>query len=106
MKFLNRFVREQLCAESENMWKDLGVELLDTKYHYALNAIKHNSTDVKDRCTAMFQLWLQRHPDASWRKLIQALKNLHLNTLAQQIELKLTIPVLESNFGLLSYVEQ
>ena len=84
------------------MWKDLGVELLGTESNDALEVIKNNSTDMRDRCTAMFHLWLDRHPAASWRKLIQALKRLNLNTLAQQIELKLTIPVLESNFGLLS----
>ena len=37
----------------------------------------------------MFQLWLDRQPSASWRQLIEALKQLHLNYLAGQIESKL-----------------
>jgi len=46
-------------------------------------------------CSAMFQLWLDRQPTASWAQLIAALKQLQLNHLASQIESKLTVPVLE-----------
>ena len=102
MKFLNRHVREQLCAKSAQMWKDLGLELLSTGSNDALEVIKNNKSDVMDRCSAMFQLWLDRQPAASWRQLIKALKNLHLSNIAHQIELKLTTPVLESITGLLS----
>ena len=84
------------------MWKDLGLELLSTGSNDALEVIKNNKSDVMDRCSAMFQLWLDRQPTASWRQLIKALKRLHLSNIAHQIELKLTTPVLESNTGLLS----
>ena len=83
------------------MWKDLGVELLGTGSNDDLEVIKNNNTDLRDRCSAMFQLWLDRQPTASWRQLIQALKGMRLNHFAHQLESKLTIPVLDSSFGLL-----
>ena len=101
VKFLNRHVREQLCARSAQMWKDLGVILLGSENNDALEVIKNDNSNVMGRCSAMFQLWLDRQPSASWRQLIQALKELHLNYIAHQIESKLIIPVLESSAGLL-----
>ena len=83
------------------MWKDLGLELLGTGSNDDLEVIKNNNTDLRDRCSAMFQLWLDRQPTASWRQLIQALKRRCLNHFAHQLESKLTIPVLDSSFGLL-----
>ena len=34
----------------------------------------------------MFQLWLEKCSDASWSQLIQALKEVDLNSLASKIE--------------------
>ena len=102
VKFLNRHVREQLCAKSTHIWKDLGIQLLGTESNDALEVIKNNNSDVMDRYSAMFQLWLDRQPTASWRQLIQALTNLNLNYMAHQIESKLITPGLESSAGLLA----
>ena len=99
IKFLNRHVREQLCARSAEMWKDLGIELLGMGSNDALNVIQSNNSDVMNCCSAMFQLWLDRQPSASWRQLIEALKQLQLNYLAYLIESKM-IPVLEPSVGL------
>ena len=101
VQFLNRYVKEQLSAKSTQIWKDLGVELLGKGSNDALDVIKNNNGDVTNCCSAMFQLWLERQPTASWRQLIQGLKQLQLNYLANQIESKLTIPVLEPSAGLL-----
>ena len=100
VRFLNRHVREQLCATGAQMCEDLGLELLGTKNNDWLQVIKNDNTNLRHRCSAMFQLWLRRQPTANWRQLIQALKNIRLNHLALQIESKL-IPVLDSTFGLL-----
>ena len=100
IKFLNRHMREPLCAKSTGMWKDLGLELLGTGSNDSLDAIKNNNSDIRNCCSAMFQLWLDRQPTASWRQLIEALKQLQLNFLAYQIESKLIIPVLEPSAGL------
>ena len=83
------------------MWKDLGLELLGLESNNALGIIKNNNSDVRNCCSAMFQLWLDRQPAASWRRLIEALKQLQLNYLANQIELTLTVPGLEFTVDLL-----
>ena len=101
IQFLNRHVREQLCAKTTQIWKDLGVELLGEGSNDALDVIKNNNSDVTNCYSAMFQFWLESQPSATWRRLIQALKQLQLNYLTNQIELELTMPVLESNAGLL-----
>ena len=95
MKFLNRYVRGPLCARDTPLWKDLGIELLGGGSNDDLNIIKNNNSDVQDCCSKMFQLWLERQPTASWRQLIQALKQLKLNYLATQVEANLKTAVLE-----------
>ena len=94
-------MREQLCAKNTQIWKDLGVELLGDGSNDALGVIENSHSDVTIRCSAMFKLWLDRQPTASWKKLIQALEQLQLNYLANQIESKLTTPHLEHTTGLL-----
>ena len=66
----------------------------------ALNVIQSNNNDVTNCCSAMFQLWLDRQPTASWRQLTEALKQLQLNYLAYQIESKLMISVVDPSAGL------
>ena len=41
-------------------------------------------------CDAMFGLWLQRVPDASWEKLIVALKEITLDDIATNLTKRLT----------------
>ena len=98
---MNRHVREQLCAKSAQMWKDLGAELLGVGSNNALDIISNNNNDVMNCCSAMFQLWLDRQPTASWGQLIEALKQLQLNYLADHIKSKLAISLLESSGGML-----
>ena len=49
---------------------------------------KNYPRDTSMCCTKMFQLWLDKQPDASWGHFIQALKesNIELNELASAIE--------------------
>ena len=86
-RFLNKFVREAICAAGSDVWKDLGVELMGQKAVLALNKIEVDNTgNVARRCSAMFTLWRQRQPKANWRQLIKALEQINLNTLANTIE--------------------
>ena len=87
-KFLNRHVREQLCASDAEMWKNLGIELGIRSE--ALRVIEHSNHNVVGCCSAMFQSWCEKQTTASWRQLIEALRQLQLNYLASQIESKLT----------------
>ena len=68
------------------MWFKLGVELLQDKDVAALEAIKNNKTEIIVCCSDMFKLWLNREPKASWRNLIDTLKQIHQNKLAFDIE--------------------
>ena len=52
-----------------------------------VSAQHHGS--VVDCCSSLFQLWLQKQPNASWRQLIEALNKISLNRLATEIERKL-----------------
>ena len=54
IKFLNRYVREQLCASGAEMWKNLGIEFLI--HTDALDIIKLSNSDVEGCCSAMFRL--------------------------------------------------
>ena len=113
LKFLNRHVRESLCAKSTQLWKDVGIELLGGGGNDALqlDIIENSNSDVTNCCSKTFQLWLDRQPTASWRQLIQALKQLQLNQLAGQVESRLKTPVSEpclkpmANAGLLPKYE-
>ena len=46
----------------------------------------NHSDDVTKCCSAMLTLWRQRQTNASWRQLIEALKQLKLNRVATEIE--------------------
>ena len=70
----------------------MGVELLAEEDVQALDEIQSNyPSNASTCCTKMFQLWLDRQPEASWRQLIQALRepNIKLEELANTIEQKL-----------------
>ena len=76
------------------------MELLGEGSSDALDVIKNDNSDVTSCCSAMFRLWLDREPTASWSKLIQALEQLKLNHLAKEVQSKLiTAPVLEPAAG-------
>jgi len=68
----------------------LGIELLEVEDLKTLDKIQNNyPRDADACCTRMFQLWLDRQPEASWRQLIQALRELKMNELASTIALNL-----------------
>ena len=50
--------------------------------------------NVKQCCSRMFTEWRQRTPTASWRQLIEALKEVQLTQLASELE-ELLIPSVE-----------
>ena len=86
MKYLNRYV-----SALGEVWLQLGTELLDNKDVSALYAIQSDESKCTVGCSEMFKLWLERQPEASWRRLIQALKQIDMNTLATEIEKSLSI---------------
>ena len=88
LKLLNKLAKVYATAK----WYDLGVELLAEEDVQALDEIQSNyPRDASMCCTKMFQLWLDKQPEASWRQLIEALResNIELKELANTIEQKL-----------------
>ena len=76
-------------------WRDLGVELLSQVKEYDENfnvmgkldmILKNNPGDVEECCTKMFTYWLQNVHDASWNKLVAALKVIGYTVLAKELE--------------------
>ena len=51
----------------------------------ALLTIKSDVSECSERCSKMFNLWLDRRPKASWSNLIEGLKLIHQNKLASDI---------------------
>ena len=94
-KYLNRHVVKKVaaaCAYQPDVWRELGIELLGQDGIAELDVIKANSTDVAKCCSNMLSLWLQRKTEASWNQLIEALMQVKLNRLAQEIEKGLKSP--------------
>ena len=69
-------------------WLDLGLELLEQEDEGKLVAIKNNNpNNTSECCREMFQLWLDKYSNnATWLRLMQALREVDLNTLADKIE--------------------
>ena len=91
MKYINRHVRKDICAGGPYLWLDLGIELLQSEYVAELQKIKNSISDSSLCCSEMFRLWLERQRTASWRNLIDALKQIDQNRLACNIEHLLTV---------------
>ena len=82
---LNRSVRPKVARR----WRDLGIELLSAVENGVekLDIIRENNPrDVEACCTEMFQFWLDNANDASWRKLVEAVKVIGYNVLAKDLE--------------------
>jgi len=82
LKQLNRHVRPDAATH----WKDLGIELLSAE---KISVIKCNDPgDVNACCTEMFNAWLRQDTQASWIKIVNALRapSVELFVLAAKIE--------------------
>ena len=69
-------------------WYMLGFQLLDQQYVATLRTIKADRKNPEDSCIEMFDEWLTTDGDATWNKLIDALKSpiVNLNSLANQLQ--------------------
>ena len=84
MKDLNKHVIPLVATR----WYDLGLELLETKQERELEIIETNHSNDAAKCyRKMLSKWLESQSDsASWDQLIQAVKNIELNNVANDIE--------------------
>ena len=83
-------IRDQVAIE----WHDLGVQLIPDHLQVRLGIIRNNNpADAMTRCTCMFEYWLEVDTTASWNKLIEALRRINKNQLAERISRE----ILQSN---------
>ena len=95
-KYLNKYVRGKVCAAGANKWRDLGIVLMGQDAVTDLDMIRVDYPyNVKECCSRMFTEWRQRTPKASWKQLIEALKEVKLTQLASELE-ELLMPSVES----------
>ena len=91
-EYLNKYVREKVSAADTNKWRDLGIVLMGQDAVPSLDVIRVDyPNNVKECCSRMFTKWRQRTPKASWKRLIEALKEVKLTQLASELE-ELLIP--------------
>ena len=70
-----------------NRWFELGVLLLDIKYQNQLTIIEADiRNDAVTCCRKMFIRWLNTDELASWDKLVEAVRIVQLNNVANDIE--------------------
>ena len=95
-QFLNKYVRTKVCAAGANKWRDLGIVLMGQDAVDDLDVIRiDHPNNVKECCSRMFSEWRQRNTKASYKDLIDGLKEVNLIQLASEVE-KLIIPSVES----------
>ena len=95
-QFLNKYVRTKVCAAGANKWRDLGIVLMGQDAADDLDVIRiDHPNNVKECCSRMFSDWRQRNTKASYKDLIDGLKEVNLIQLASEVE-KLLIPSVES----------
>ena len=91
-KYLNKHVREKVCAAGTTKWRDLGIALMGQDAVSGLDVIRTNHpNNVEERCSRMFSKWQQETTTASWEKLLDALKEVNLIQLASELEELLSI---------------
>ena len=67
-----------------------GVQLLRSDLTHELSIIAaDHSQDVVGRCHCVLEKWLETDVDATWRHLIEALKQIQLDYFASKLEKKL-----------------
>jgi len=79
---LNNYVR----PEAASQWRDLGMQFLNES---KLDIIEKNLPgDVESCCTEVFKIWLKEDTEASWAKIVNALRapSVELYKLADDIE--------------------
>ena len=86
-KHLNKYVKGKVYAAGADKWRDLGIVLIGQHAVTDLDVIRINyPNNVMQCCSRMFTEWRQRTPTASWKQLIEALKEVELTQLASELE--------------------
>ena len=65
-------------------WKIMGIQL--KVRHGKLRELEQQYLTIPERRAEMLQTWLESNPDASWKDIVTALRNMGLNTEASIVE--------------------
>ena len=96
-KYLNKYVREKVCAAGTNKWRDLGIALMGQDAIAGLDVIRTNyPNDIEVCCSRMFTEWCHRTPKRSWKQLVQALNEVKLTYIASELK-ELLIPSVQDS---------
>ena len=82
MKFLSKHVVHQIAPK----WLEVGLELLSSEDDARLYEIRENYLDMTKCASEMLKLWLDRNPKASWNQLLEALREVRYNALAETLK--------------------
>ena len=66
-------------------WREIGLELNLTSAELDIIHVDHPN-EVKERCRTVLKVWLQRDPEASWGKLLNAIQNADIYCPSPSIE--------------------
>ena len=70
--------------EITTKWYELGLKLVDS--NEVLKVIEtDNPRNTNTCCRVMFEKWLEKTPNASWRQLVTTLDNIKMNTAADAV---------------------
>ena len=86
MAEIHRHVRDEIAYK----WFDLGI-LLKVPDHQLDIIYMNHCYNTQFCCTEMFSYWLKTDTEASWRKLIIALRNMAQNSLADKIKTQILL---------------
>ena len=95
--YLNWWVKDRICEQGMDHLKELAQVLLPGGSGKALINIKaeNHPGNIKSCFTDFFNEWSERELEATWQKLIDALRGTNKHTLASDIENSLlTSPVM------------
>ena len=81
LKELNRYIT--IMAPS---YYEIGLQLDIVNSQLKLIKFDPFSFDLKEKCRKMLEVWLEKDTSATWKKLCDALKEVELNVLAEQIK--------------------
>ena len=86
VKYLRKYVSGKVYAAGADKWWHLGIVLMGQDA-LNLDVIRADHPyNVEGCCSSMFAWWLERTPEASWRQLIEALKEVQLDQLASELK--------------------
>ena len=79
-------------------WYELGVQLDISSG--TLNAIKEENSTVKRRLIAMLEKWLSKYPERGWSDVVNALRVMERNDVANELVGKYCTITADSSLGM------